>query len=286
MRIAAKRRQDWLMSSYAHEGTRQQVRLGGEWVDVVQWGEGDPIVLVPGLAGGWKLVAPLAASLARHHRVIVPGLRGDRFPGGVAWPRDLADHAHDLAGLIDMMGLERPTVLGVSFGGAIALELAVEYPQKLGALVLQGAASRFRTNLGSKIARRVLERFSLPSDNGFLNQFFNLLHGGKPESAGLADFVVECCWQTDQSIMAQRIGLLESFDVSDRLWQVESPTLVLAGSRDAIVPHARQRALAESIPGARFQTLEGAGHVGFLTHRLEVARQVRVLLRQIKHSPC
>ena len=95
----------------------------------------------------------------------------------------------------------------------------------------------------------MLERFPLPRDNGFLNQFFNLLHGAKPEPGPLADFVVERIWETDQSVMAQRLAQLESFDVSERLWKIDVPTLVLAGSKDAIVPAARQKLLAGRSPG-------------------------------------
>jgi len=265
---------------------QHQVRLAGEWVGVTEMGQGEPIVLVPGLAGGERLLGPLAHLLARDHRVIAYGLRGDRYSTGTVRPRDLADLAHDLGELIGQLGLERPTVFGVSFGGAIALELAIEQPQRLGALIVQGVEARFRSTLGATIARRVLERFPLPSDNRFVNQFFNLLHGGKPAPGPLVDFVVERCWETDQSVMAQRIALLESFDVTDRLWQIDVPTLVLAGSLDVIVPPTRQRALAAAIPGASFEVLEGAGHVGFLTHRTEVTRRVRKLLRILKHSPC
>jgi len=286
MRIASKRRNEWMLSSHLHEGRLIQVQRGGEWVDVVQMGRGEPLVLVPGLAGGWKLLAPLAALLSRHYEVTIPGLRGDRFPLGSALASDMSEHAHDLAAMIDLLRLERPTLFGVSFGGAIALELAVAQPRKIGALILQGVEARFRTTLGATIARRVLERFPLPSDNGFLNQFFNLLHGGKPAPGPLSDFVVERCWETDQGVMARRIGLLESFDVSDRLWQVEAPTLVLAGTRDVIVPPSRQRALASAIPGARYATLEGAGHIGFLSHRAEVARHARSFLREVSHSTC
>ncbi len=286
MRIAARRRNDWMLSTHDVEGRQVQVRLGGEWVDVVQMGQGPPIVMVPGLAGGWKLLAPLAAALARHHQVTIPGLRGDRFPMGTSWVRELGDHARDLGDLIGQLGLERPALFGVSFGGAIALELAVEQPHRIGELILQGVEARFRTSLGATIARRVLERFPLPTDNGFLNQFFNLLHGGKPEPGPLSDFVVERCWETDQGVMARRIGLLESFDGSDRLWRIDLPTLVLAGTRDVIVPPARQRALASEIAGARYATLEGAGHIGFLTHRAEVARQVRRFLHENSHSTC
>jgi len=286
MRIAAKRRGEWLFSAPIHEASQHQVRIRGEWIDVVQMGQGDPLLLVPGLAGGWKLLAPLAAELAQHYQVTIPGLRGDRFPMGTTCVNGLADHAADLALLIEQLGLERPAVFGVSFGGAIALELAAELPHRIGALVVQGVEARFRTTLGATIARRVLERFPLPTDNHFVNQFFNLLHGGKPEAGPLADFVVERCWETDQGVMARRIGHLESFDVSERLWQIEVPTLVLAGSRDAIVPPTRQRALAAGIPGARFGSLDGAGHIGFLSHREEVAQRVRRFLRSVSHSHC
>ncbi len=286
MRVAAKRRTGWVMASRLMEGTQRQLRLDdGEWIDVVRVGSGLPIVLVPGLAGGWRLVAPLAERLSRRFEVIVCGLRGDRFPMG-GLPRSMTEHAHDLATVIDRLGLERPTVLGVSFGGAIALELAVEHPHRVGSLIVHGAEARFRTSVGSMIARRVLERFPLPSDNGFVNQFFNLLHGGKPEPGALPDFVVERCWETDQSVMARRLALLESFDLTDRLWRIDVPTLVVAGSRDVIVPAARQRALASSIPGAGFEILEGAGHVGFLTHRAEFSRQIAALVGQAHHSSC
>jgi 3-oxoadipate enol-lactonase len=142
--------------------------------------------------------------------------------------------------------------------------------------------ARFQRTIGSTIARRALERFPLPSDNPFINQFFHLLYGAKPEPGPLVDFVVDRIWETDQRIMAQRLAQLESFDVSDRLWRIDSPTLVLAGARDVIVPVARQRAMAEGISGARFELIANAGHVGFLTHRAEVVRDIRRHLRAVK----
>src|SRR4051812_32925681 len=96
MRIAARRRSEWMLSSHDDAGRHVEVRVAGEWMDVVQLGHGDPIVLVPGLAGGWKLLAPLAMKLARHYQVTIPGLRGDRFPTGTASVRDMAEHASDL----------------------------------------------------------------------------------------------------------------------------------------------------------------------------------------------
>jgi 3-oxoadipate enol-lactonase len=286
MRLAAKWRRRGLRPFGDELEDSRQLVLQGGGIEVLRLGAGEPIVLVPGLAGGWRLLAPLARRLATRHEVFLYGLRGDRTPIVASAPESLTDYVRDLAALIDALGLERPTVFGVSFGGAIALELAIASPRSVGALVLNGVEARFRMGLGATIAQRVLERFPLPSDNRFVNQFFNLLHGGRPQSPDLAEFVVERCWETDQGIMARRLRLLEEFDISDRLWQVEAPTLVLAGTRDVIVPASRQRALVEAIPGARFETLQGAGHIGFLSHKAEVARLVHQLVGDVHGSPC
>jgi pimeloyl-ACP methyl ester carboxylesterase len=288
MRLAAKWRTSWTIHANGiDQGRIESVRISSEWVDVVRLGRGDPLVLVPGLAGSWKLLFPLAQMLAPHFDVILPGLRGDAFPWGdlESHPKPICgvgEYARDLAFLIDHLGLECPALMGVSFGGAIALEYAAEHPHRLGALILNGVEARFHRTIGSTIARHALERFPLPNDNPFINQFFHLLYGAKPEPGPLVDFVVDRIWETDQSVMAQRLAQLETFDVSDRLWTIDVPTMVLAGARDVIVPVSRQQVLAKEIAGARFTTIENGGHLAFLTHRAEFVRDVRRHLREVK----
>jgi pimeloyl-ACP methyl ester carboxylesterase len=290
MRFATKWQTPWTLFA---EGIEQRLirpmLIADQRVDVVRLGRGEPIVLVPGMAGSWKLLLPLADILARHFEVITYALRGDHVPAGSldasgGRVSDIGEYAHDLANLIDNFELEAPTIFGISFGGAIALELAAEHPNRLGALIINGAEDRFRPTLGSTIARRVLERFPLPCDNRFVNQFFHLLYGAKPDPSPLADYVIDRIWETDQSVIADRLMNLDSFNVSDRLWRIDAPTLILAGAHDVVVPWARQRALADRITGARFETLENAGHVGFLTHRAEVVRSVRQHLRRAKQK--
>src|SRR5262245_17176292 len=73
MRIAAKYHSHRLWTSELLEDAEQQVRLSRSDLDVVRLGRGEPIVMVPGLAGGWKLLWPLAKRMARHHEVILAG---------------------------------------------------------------------------------------------------------------------------------------------------------------------------------------------------------------------
>lgn len=285
MRLAARRRRRWDLDREGMEGDYIELAFTRSGtIEVLRMGEGDPLVLVPGLAGGWRLLAPLARALARSHEVILYGLDGDRRAIGSRFPRTVADHAHDLSNLLHALRLERPTVFGVSYGSAIALELAAEEPHRLGSLVLSGAAATYPLGLGANIALKALEKFALPPNSPFLNQFFNLLHGQRPDDPDLAQFVTERLWETDQGVVASRIRSLESYDVTERLWRIEAPTLILAGTRDVVVPPARQRALADAIPGARFESVAGAGHIGFLTHTADMIHLVRRMTHATQRS--
>src|SRR5438128_9593098 len=136
-----------------------------------EWGEGPPLVLIPGLAGGFELLGPLARLLAEHYRVISYQLRGEDDCFTLRRRFGLPDLVSDLAEFLDWHCLERPAVLGVSFGGVLAAEFAARYPARLSALALQGVGARFERGLLQAVAGTVLSRYPLPADNPFINQF-------------------------------------------------------------------------------------------------------------------
>jgi 3-oxoadipate enol-lactonase len=241
-------------------------------------GAGEPLVLVHGLAGGYELLGRLARVLARQYEVICVQLRGDEDPLAARRPDSLADLADDLADLLDTLLLERPTVLGVSFGSAVALEFALRFPRKAGRLVLHGVEARFRNRLGSRIARLALEQFPLPHDNPFFNQFFRMLFAQRELTGPLLDYVAAQCWRTDQSVIAERLAMLADFDVRDRIADLSVPVQVIAGERDAIVTAASQQELAASLPRGQFTAVLGAGHLCFLTRPKAFARAVSEFL--------
>jgi pimeloyl-ACP methyl ester carboxylesterase len=247
-------------------------------VDYCEWGEGLPLVLVPGLAGGFELLGPLARLLARDFRVISYQLRGEDDCFALRRPFGLADLVGDLAEFLDWHCLEKPAVMGVSFGGIVALELAARFPSRLSRLVVQGVGAHFERGLLQRVASAVLARYPLPADNPFINQFFNLLFGKRQAPGSLFQFVTRQCWQTDQSVMVHRFRLVEQFAMGERLECIRVPSLVLAGDRDLLVSDRSLRALAEGISRAQLVRLAGCGHLAFVTKPQRVAEEVKAFL--------
>jgi pimeloyl-ACP methyl ester carboxylesterase len=269
---------EWLEASGAQfsagEGRSGLAHLSQYSARFCEWGDGPPLVLVPGLAGGYELLGPLARLLARHYRVISYQLRGEDDLFALRRRFDLSDLVSDLAEFIDYHQLEAPAVMGVSFGGVLALEYAVRRPHGLRSLIVQGAGARFERGLLERVAGFVLSRYPLPSDSPFVNQFFNLLFGKRQRPGPLFRFVTRQCWATDQGVIGHRFRLVERFDVSDRLDRVRVPALVLTGTRDLLVSARSLQALQEGLPECCSVDLTGAGHLAFVSEPERVAAEV------------
>jgi pimeloyl-ACP methyl ester carboxylesterase len=126
-----------------------------------------------------------------------------------------------------------------------------------------------------------LARYPLPPDNPFINQFFNLLFGGRQKQGPLSSFVTRQIWQTDQSVMAHRFHMVERFDMNGQLDRIQSPVLVLSGDRDMLVSPKNLQALREGIPHARVTSLSRCGHLAFLTQPERVANEVIAFLETV-----
>jgi pimeloyl-ACP methyl ester carboxylesterase len=239
-----------------------------------EWGEGQPLVLVPGLAGGFELLGPLARCLARRFRVISYNLRGEDDCFALRRRFGLPDLVEDLLEFIDWHCLERPVLFGVSFGGVLALEFAARHAKRLSGLAVQGVGARYERGLVQRLASAVLCRYPLPPDNPFVNQFFNLVLGGPQQPGPLFEFVTRQFWQTDQSVMAHRFQLTEEFDVQNRTDRMATPTLLMAGDRDVLVSSRSLRSLNEGIRGSQLVRLPGSGHFAFVTDPSRVADEV------------
>jgi pimeloyl-ACP methyl ester carboxylesterase len=269
---------DWLeMSSaqFSPSGMTGCAQLTHYTAQYIEWGgDGPPLLLVPGLAGGYGLLGPLAKELAKSFRVISYQLRGEDNCFELRRPFSLGDLVSDLREFVDWLCLENPTIMGVSFGGILALEFAARFPYRLQNLIVQGAGSRFEPGLLQRVAKAVLTRFPLPFDNAFVNQFFNLLFGGAQKRDALFQFVTRQCWQTDQSVMAHRLLLVEGYNMVERLRHIRVPSLIMAGDRDLLVSRRSLRELTDGIANSHLTMLPGAGHLASVTQPSSIANHV------------
>ena len=273
----------WLSSSAAgfrardgHTGMADLLHYNAQFCE---WGRGQPLVLIPGLAGGFDLLGPLAHELARHYRVISYQLRGEGDCFALRRRFGLRDMVDDLHELIGWLGLERPIICGVSFGGVLALEYAARFPHAVEAIGVQGVGVRYERGLVQRIASLVLSGYPLPPNSPFVNQFFNLLFGGR-QTRPMFEFVTRQCWQTDQSVMAHRLHLVERCDLGPRLDHVTAPTRALAGERDLLVSPASLDELCNGLVDGCGELLPHCGHLAFVTHPRLVAEKWHAFIRQ------
>lgn len=248
--------------------------------EYLAWGSGPPIVLIPGLAGGVGLTSLLAAQLTQEYRVLALQLRGETDPFVLRRRFDLNDLVDDIADFIELLGLECPVVVGVSFGGILALQYAARYPSRLSAVIAQGVDVTFAPSLLRFAIELALRQYSLPNHNPFLNQFFQIFLGKRCEDANLLNFVAQQCWQTDQSVMAYRFRLAEQMNLRPYLSAIRVPTLIVTGQLDLLTTRQGLQELQRRIPRVDHVSIPEAGHFAFVSHAPHLATIIRRFLRR------
>jgi 3-oxoadipate enol-lactonase len=239
--------------------------------------EGDsrwPVLLVMGLGANGRLWGPAVRRLlAAGYEVIVVDNRGCGRSSTPWRPWTTRTMARDAVAVLDELGVERAHVGGASLGGMIAQEIALEFPERVSALVLQSTTGGFR-------------RPDLAPPTGLLHIFEATLRslrpGNDPErrvsdflrTAATEDFVAQCrpgdeTWDTIAAMLEDPVSqrgvalqLLAGLRHSawSRLPQLSIPVQVHHGSQDPLIPLAAGREFARRIPGARLEVHPGAGH--------------------------
>ena len=242
-------------------------------------GSGHPLLLIQGLGyarWSWEPIVPL---LAEHYRVLFFDNRGigeSDKPEGPYTARVMAD---DALQVLDEAGAERAHVLGASLGGMIAQELAVAAPERVEKLLLccttpGGAAAvpmpqvtvdlfAEAATLAPEVALRRFVENALAADApaDLVQELFERRVANPLDPAG---------WQ------AQAAAGLEFAGVDGA---IAAPTLLVTGTEDNVVDPRNSDVLAERIPGAEVERLEGAGHLFFWEQPDTFVRILREFLR-------
>ncbi|MGH9231710.1 MAG: alpha/beta fold hydrolase, partial [Acidimicrobiales bacterium] len=194
-------------------------------------------------------------------RVTAPELAGfGRSDPAPEWHR-IEDAVFDLRLLLDGLDLDRPLVIGSSLGGWLAAELAVWFPDRVGALVLVdpvGLRVEGAPVFDLFAARRdETARRLLPGGGDLLGLLAPALEGDDDPNAPLLHLL-------HAAEATARLGwnpFLHDPKLAGRLPLVTAPTLVVWGADDGIVPRDHGEAYAAGIPGARLEIVEGCGHL-------------------------
>ena len=262
-------------------GTRQ-ARAANDGVELAYElvGSGPPVLLIQGLGYGGRGFGPTIERLAASLTVAIFDNRGfgdsDIPPG----PYTVSQLAGDAATVLDAAGFERAHVVGASLGGMVAQELALTQPERVDRLVLActtpGGAGSY--TMPAQTVELMAEVPQLDPDVALRRLVENALGDPRPE---LVDEVLAYrrAHPPDTAGWMAQAAAGATHDALDRLASIKAPTLVVTGTADAVVDPRNSELLAERIPGARLERLDGCGHLLFREHPEEFAELVRSFLR-------
>jgi pimeloyl-ACP methyl ester carboxylesterase len=258
-----------------HAPAEEYLDLADGRVRLLRAGAGEPLLFLHAAGGGGWL--DYHDRLAGSFEVIAPDHPGfggsDDFPA-VAAIDDLVFHYLDV---MDALGLDRPHVVGASFGGWVAAELAVHASHRIGSLVLLSPA-------GLRLpGHPVADIFLLPPDQ--LTATLFRYPPPAPERPVSLDIDAILAGYRDQSAAARFAWSPYLFDpkLERRLHRITAPTLVVAPTEDRLIPVAHARRYAERIPTARLTEIGDCGHAMYVERPAEFADVTLTFLSQ--HGP-
>jgi pimeloyl-ACP methyl ester carboxylesterase len=241
--------------------------VGGRRLFHLRSGAGEPMLLIQGMSGthlSWG--EPFAADLARDFDTVAYDHRGIGRSDRVEEPFSIADLAQDAVGLLDALGWETAHVLGISMGGMVAQELALNHPERIRTLTL---GCTYCGGPGSALApQSTVERLSagmLSGDNELairtafevnVSATFAAQDGAYETFRAMAKSL-----PAPVPVIMLQMQAIAGHDTSARLPSLVLPTLVLHGDQDQVLPVPNGRLIASLIPSARLEIFEGVGHM-------------------------
>lgn len=237
-------------------------------------GQGEPLILIMGLASTidmWHRTRPL---LAEHYRIILIENRGVGRSDVPPPPYTIATMASDVAAVMDAAAIDRARVFGISMGGMIAQEFALNYPERVQSMVL-GCTNFGGKNLKTatpKVLDILKARGSMSPEEAARAMAPHTYDANTPRERVEEDLQIRLRWfPTPEGYLGQ-LGAILSWESRPRLEQIRVPTLVIHGETDELVPPENGRMIADLIPNARLTILPNTSHI-FMTDQPEISHR-------------
>ena len=239
-------------------------------------GEGEPLLCVHGLSCDTLAWIPQIQAFAAEHQTVIFDNR-DVGQSSMAEPGyDIADMARDALALADELELDSFHLLGVSMGGAISQEIALQAPGRVRTLTL---AVTFST--GGTYSRRLAEVWGA--------RVRKISHEQHLDELMLVEFIRTAMLQNPHPQPAEafcrQLAACSCHDTRDRLGSLTMPTQVIGGERDILVPVWKSKEIAAAIPDAKLTVLPAAPHGLSLERAEEFNAAVLGFIRETAAAP-
>ncbi|MFX1499181.1 MAG: alpha/beta fold hydrolase [Promethearchaeota archaeon] len=223
-------------------------------------GEGEPLLLIHGLGSStrdWEFQVP---TFSQKYQVITIDLRGHGKTDKPKGPYDMRMFANDIKELLEEIGIKWTHILGISLGGGIAFQFAVDYPDLVKSLIIVNAGIEIPT--GS--IKMKLEAFK----RTFIVRLVGMKKMGqvlaprlfiKPEQEDLRQKLIERWQENDKKAYLSAMRSLIGWSVRDQLEKIKCPTLVI-GSEQDYAPSSIKKEYTELLPNAKFIEIKDARH--------------------------
>lgn len=229
-------------------------------------------------AGCNHLVWPPEIRRLSANRIYALDLPGHGKSKGVG-RQSVSDYARCVVEFMDAIMLSRAVFIGHSMGGAIALDMALEYPQRLAGLGLIATGARL------PVASTLLENAANPKTFPQALQVILAWSFGSQVDPHLKEQAARRMAEIRPTVMHGDLLACDKFDVTSQLEKVCTPTLILCGTEDHMTPLKISRQLANRIPGSALQTIDRAGHMVMLEQPRRVAALLSVFLKTVLYTP-
>ena len=223
-------------------------------------GNGRPVLLLHPVGLDGSFWQSLSARLSGSFRVVEVDLAGHGDSAPPSRPGRMADRVADVVNLIEALGQGPVLLIGLSFGGMIAQNVALARPDLVSAMVVAGCGGRIAVEAREAILKRGSDAEAGGMGavvDGTLERWFNKDFLAAPEVARVRARLLS----DSPSAWAAAWEAISEHDALDRLGSVDVPVLVVAGELDLAIPVEAMRALAAAIPGSQFAVLPGAPHM-------------------------
>ena len=218
------------------------------------------IVLINSLGTDYRIWDGVVPQLAEHYRVIRYDKRGHGLSQVPPAPYRMEEHSADLLGLLDHYAVASALVVGLSIGGQIALGLAAKDEGRLAGLVMMDTAPRIGDAAGWNARIAAIQSDGIAAiGEQILSRWFTAAFR-KPENAAFTGYSNMLLHTPVEGYLGSCAALRDA-DHTETARRIAVPTLCMVGDQDGSTPPDLVRACSELIAGARFEVVEGAGHL-------------------------